>query len=221
MIERDDHIPPLAELCAELDAGARGRQPRAGCGRGRAHRCTRGTIRNRSAMTSLARIQGDFQDYLLRGSEAVEPRTCSARRGCRSRRASASTPGPTAAGWSMRCAVITRRWPSSSGRRTSRRWARTTCAHTTRRSSPSATTATRCRSFSRGDQGYAEVAVLAELARWEWALSTVFDAADAAPLPPESLARIAPEEWAQLRFSGTRACAAWRSPGTCRSCGRR
>ena len=41
-------------------------------------------------MSTLADLQGDFQDYLLRGDAAVE-RTCSARRGCRSPRGSAST----------------------------------------------------------------------------------------------------------------------------------
>jgi hypothetical protein len=45
------------------------------------------------------------------------------------------------------------------------------------------------------------VPLLAELARWEWALSEVFDAADAAPLGSVALARVAPADWAQLRFT--------------------
>ena len=42
--------------------------------------------------------------------------------------------------------------------------------------------------------------VLAELARWEWAMTEVFDAADAAPLTHAALARCPPGQWAQLRF---------------------
>lgn len=48
---------------------------------------------------------------------------------------------------------------------------------------------------------YAEVPLLAELARWEWALSEVFDAADAEPLGAEALAQVAPADWGELRFS--------------------
>lgn len=47
---------------------------------------------------------------------------------------------------------------------------------------------------------YAEVPVLAELARWEWTLGAVFDAADAEPVGAAALAAVAPAEWAELRF---------------------
>jgi len=40
-----------------------------------------------------------------------------------------------------------------------------------------------------------------ELARWEWSLAQVFDAADAAPLAAADLQREPPERWAQLRFA--------------------
>jgi hypothetical protein len=39
-----------------------------------------------------------------------------------------------------------------------------------------------------------------ELAAWEWLLADVFDAAGATPASVAELARIAPEEWAALRF---------------------
>jgi hypothetical protein len=39
-----------------------------------------------------------------------------------------------------------------------------------------------------------------DLARLEWALIQVFDAADAPPLPRAALAAIPPERWAELRF---------------------
>jgi hypothetical protein len=50
-------------------------------------------------------------------------------------------------------------------------------------------------------EAYVAAPVLAELAQWEWAMGTVFDAADAAPLAHTALARIPPQQWAQLRFA--------------------
>lgn len=47
---------------------------------------------------------------------------------------------------------------------------------------------------------YRTAPVLAELARWEWALTEVFDAADAPPIDASALAGIAPDHWAELRF---------------------
>ena len=41
---------------------------------------------------------------------------------------------------------------------------------------------------------------LAEMARWEWAMAAVFDAADAEPIGLDAFAQIAPEDWAGLRF---------------------
>jgi hypothetical protein len=49
--------------------------------------------------------------------------------------------------------------------------------------------------------GYQDVPLLAELAAWEWAMTEVFDAADANPIGAEVLARVPPESWAHLRFS--------------------
>jgi len=55
--------------------------------------------------------------------------------------------------------------------------------------------------FLGGHDDYAEVPLLGELARWEWQLSEVFDAADAEPLAAEGLARIAASDWSELRFT--------------------
>jgi hypothetical protein len=41
---------------------------------------------------------------------------------------------------------------------------------------------------------------LAELARWEWAIASTFDAADAEPIGVEALGAIAPERWPTLQF---------------------
>ncbi len=57
--------------------------------------------------------------------------------------------------------------------------------------------------FLAGDPQYAKAPVLAEIARWEWAMAAVFDAADAEPIDVSAFAGLVPEEWAQLRFEWT------------------
>jgi hypothetical protein len=54
--------------------------------------------------------------------------------------------------------------------------------------------------FLESDADYARAPVLAELARWEWALAAVFDAADAEPIDVSVFAQVAPEDWSELRF---------------------
>jgi hypothetical protein len=70
--------------------------------------------------------------------------------------------------------------------------------------------------FLATEPHYAGAPVLAELARWEWAMTEVFDAADAHPIGVEALSRIAPEQWADLRFewhpSVRRLALVWNAP---------
>lgn len=70
--------------------------------------------------------------------------------------------------------------------------------------------------FLATDDRYASAPVLAELARWEWAMSEVFDAADAEPIRSDALARVAPQEWADLCFdfhpSVRRLALLWNAP---------
>jgi putative DNA-binding protein len=70
--------------------------------------------------------------------------------------------------------------------------------------------------FLATDPAYAGSPVLADLARWEWAMGEVFDAADAEPIRTDALARVAPESWAGLRFdwhpSVRRLALAWNAP---------
>lgn len=54
--------------------------------------------------------------------------------------------------------------------------------------------------FLATEPSYSKAPVLAEIARWEWAMAAVFDAADAQPIDTSAFAEVAPEEWAQLRF---------------------
>lgn len=70
--------------------------------------------------------------------------------------------------------------------------------------------------FLARDADYADVPLLAELARWEWALTEVFDAADAEPVGPQALTALAPDDWAALRFrchpSVRRLALSWNAP---------
>jgi len=63
---------------------------------------------------------------------------------------------------------------------------------------------------------YAGAAVLAELARWEWSMTEVFDAPDADSIGVSDLARVAPADWAELRFewhpSVRRLALSWNAP---------
>jgi hypothetical protein len=70
--------------------------------------------------------------------------------------------------------------------------------------------------FLASDPAYAGAGVLADLARWEWAMTEVFDAADAEPIATDALARVTPESWAGLCFdwhpSVRRLALAWNAP---------
>jgi hypothetical protein len=54
--------------------------------------------------------------------------------------------------------------------------------------------------FLAGDAQYSKAPILAELARWEWAMAAAFDAADAEPIDISAFAELVPEDWAKLRF---------------------
>jgi hypothetical protein len=54
--------------------------------------------------------------------------------------------------------------------------------------------------FLASEAEYAKAPLLAELAKWEWAMAAAFDAADAEPIETAALAQIPPEQWAELRF---------------------
>lgn len=70
--------------------------------------------------------------------------------------------------------------------------------------------------FLATEPDYAAAPVLAELARWEWAMTEVFDAPDAEPIGVSDLAHVAPEDWAELRFewhpSVRRLALSWNAP---------
>jgi hypothetical protein len=55
--------------------------------------------------------------------------------------------------------------------------------------------------FSAQTAPYAEQPILAEIARFEWTLSDVFDAADAVPMGREALQTVDPDSWDRLVFA--------------------
>lgn len=55
--------------------------------------------------------------------------------------------------------------------------------------------------FLQHDENYTEQPILAELARFEWALNTAFDAQDAHYLSPNDFISIPPQRWEQMTFS--------------------
>jgi hypothetical protein len=150
-------------------------------------------------MTPLARIQDDFQDYLLRGSEAVRTHV----------QGTARVPVETRLGiyagayGSRLVDALRSNYPALAALLGEADFAALGADYVRTHDS---------RFFSIRNYGdalaeflaqhasYAEVPVLTELARWEWALGGVFDAADATALTPEALARVAPADWAQLGF---------------------
>ncbi|MBS0422300.1 MAG: putative DNA-binding domain-containing protein [Proteobacteria bacterium] len=54
--------------------------------------------------------------------------------------------------------------------------------------------------FLAADEEYSKAPILAEMARWEWAMAAAFDAADAEPIDIGAFAAVAPEDWAGLQF---------------------
>jgi hypothetical protein len=70
--------------------------------------------------------------------------------------------------------------------------------------------------FLASEPKYSAAPMLADLARWEWMMTEVFDAADADAVGVADLARLAPEAWAELRFglhpSVRRLSLAWNAP---------
>jgi hypothetical protein len=151
-------------------------------------------------VTHLALVQGDFQDYLLRGSQAVEAHVLG----------SARVPVATrldvyGGAYRARLAeALEANFPALAKLLDGADFA--TLASRYVNTHDSAFFSIRyygheLPQFLGDDPDYAAAPVLAELARWEWAMTGAFDAADATPLTHAALARFSPQEWAQLRFS--------------------
>jgi len=150
-------------------------------------------------MTTLARVQREFQDYLLRGDPAV----------------SAHVVGSARVPVATRLEIYSRAYRSRLEEALANNFPalaqllgetdfHTLAAHyVAAHDSPFFSIRYYGDALPRllaTHEQYAAAPVLAELAQWEWAMTSVFDAADATPLGHEALSRIAPGQWAQLRF---------------------
>jgi len=150
-------------------------------------------------MSTLTRVQGDFQDYMLRGATAVQQHIIG----------SARVPVATrlaiygGAYGSRLAEALENNFPALAKLlgETDFRTLAADYIHT--HDSPFFSIryyGDALPRFLASHEDYVAAPVLAELARWEWTLCAVFDAADAEPVGAAALTGVAPAEWAELRF---------------------
>jgi hypothetical protein len=151
-------------------------------------------------MSALARLQGDFQEYLLRGSVAVEAQVVGTTRVPLTTRL-----GIYGGAYRSRLAeALEANYPALAKLLGPVDFATLGAEYVRAHDSPFFSIryyGDQLPAFLAAREDYTAAPVLAELARWEWSMTCVFDAADAQPLAPEQLARVSPTQWAQLRFS--------------------
>jgi len=151
-------------------------------------------------MSGLAGVQGDFQDYLLRESDAVGAHVLGT-----ARVPVATRLGIYAGAYRGRLAeALQSNFPALAKLLGEADFHALADAYVRTHDSPYFSI--RCYGdalpqFLATHEDYAPAPVLAELARWEWTMTGVFDAADATPLTHEALAGVAPQQWARLRFT--------------------
>jgi hypothetical protein len=151
-------------------------------------------------MTALTRVQTDFQDYLLRGDSAVEGHVLGT-----ARVPVATRLGIYAGAYGSRLAeALANNFPALARLLGETDFQRLAADYVRTHDSPFFSIryyGDQLPGFLAAHEDYVAAPVLAELAAWEWAMTSVFDAADAAPLEHAALARVSPQQWAQLRFS--------------------
>jgi len=150
-------------------------------------------------MSRLAHVQGDFQEHLLRGTAAVERHVVGT-----ARVPLATRLGIYRGAYGSRLAeALEKNFPALAQLVGPTDFATLAADYVATHDSPFFSIryyGDGLAEFLASAPDYAAAPVLAELARWEWAMASAFDAADAAPLVHEALARIDPQAWAQLRF---------------------
>jgi hypothetical protein len=165
-------------------------------------------------VSDLAALQGDFQQYLLRGEPAIEGRV------------SGSARVPAAARLAIYGGAYRGRLAEALGanypalaKLLDEDFAQLAEAYVVSHDSPYFSIRYYGEDLARflaTEERYAGAPLLADLARWEWAMTQVFDAADAAPLEAAALSQVAPDAWALLRFrwhpSVTRLDLRWNAP---------
>jgi len=150
-------------------------------------------------VSALARLQREFQDYLLRGDTAVETQLIGT-----TRVPIATRLGIYATAYRSRLAeALESNYPVLAKLLGEADFAALAADYIAAHDSPFFSIryyGDALAKFLATREDYAAAPVLAELAQWEWAMTAVFDAADVAPLGAEDLARIPAPQWAQLRF---------------------
>jgi len=150
-------------------------------------------------MSTLARVQREFQDFLLRGDRAVEAEVIGTTRVPVDTRL-----GIYAGAYRSRLAeALESNYPVLAKLLGAADFNMLASEYIAAHDSPFFSIryyGDGLAKFLATREDYAAAPVLAELAQWEWAMTSVFDAADAAALPGEDLARIPPAHWAQLRL---------------------
>ncbi len=150
-------------------------------------------------MSALARVQREFQDYLLRGATAVEAQVVGTARVPVSTRL-----GIYAGAYRSRLAeAIESNYPVLAKLLGESDFSALAADYIASHDSPFFSIryyGDELARFLATREHYAAAPVLAELAQWEWAMTSVFDAEDAPPLSAAALARIPAASWAQLRF---------------------
>ena len=151
-------------------------------------------------MSGLARVQGDFQDYLLRASDAVGAHVLGT-----ARVPVATRLGIYAGAYRSRLAeALQSNFPALAKLLGEADFHTLAAAYVRTHDSPYFSIryyGDALPQFLAAHEDYAAAPVLAELARWEWTMTGVFDAPDATPLTHEALAGVAPQQWARLRFT--------------------
>ncbi|HEY0341792.1 MAG TPA: DNA-binding domain-containing protein [Steroidobacteraceae bacterium] len=167
------------------------------------------------SMGHLPQIQGDFQSYLLRGDATIEAHVVGTERVPVATRLSIYGDGYVA----RLTEALQANFPVLGELLGEADFAQLATTYVRSHDSPFFSIryyGNALADFLATDSGYASAPVLAEIARWEWAMTEVFDAADADPLGVSDLANVAPDEWAMLRFglhpSVRRLALAWNAP---------
>lgn len=149
-------------------------------------------------MSELAQLQGVFQDYLLRQDRAIEAHV-----GGSARVPPAVRLAIYGDGYASRLAeALSNNYPALAALMGEDFHA---LAHAYVRAHESPFFSIRfygehLAQFLATDAAYAQAPILAELARWEWAVTSAYDAADAPVVTHAALGAVAPEQWAQIRF---------------------
>ena len=204
MIERDDNIPPLAELLAELDQARCHHEAQLAMGsrvQAPARSSDAGEAKRPLPSAPLQRLQRDFESYVLRGDGAD--------------RIGSQIVGNDTAQASERLGVY---WDAYRLRLLEVLETDFPALHTLLGDAqfedlghayidahPSHAPSLRwfgrhMADYLRTTKGYASRPMLAEMAAFEWAQGEVFDAEDVRAIEPADMAALAPEHWARMCF---------------------